>query len=143
MKIFSWNIRGSGSSSKRRAIKKTICKANPDIVVLQETKKEEVNRSLVGSLWRSRFKEWLVLPAVGSAGGILIMWDVRRVKVLDSLLGDFSASILVDFEGSSSWWFTGVYGPSKVRFRDRFWDKLQTCLWFVAKNGASEEISML
>ena len=80
-KILSWNIRGSGSSSKRRAIRQAICKANLDIVVLQETKWEEVSRSFVGSIWRSRFKEWLVLPAVGIAGGLLVMWDVRRVKV--------------------------------------------------------------
>ena len=124
MKIFSWNIRGSGSPSKRRAIREVICKTNPDLVVLQETKREEVNRRLVGSLWRSRFKEWLVLPAEGTSGSILIMWDVRRVKVINSLLGEFSAFILVDSEGSSSWWFTGVYGPSKVCFRDRFWDEL-------------------
>ena len=53
MKIFSWNIRRSGSPSKRRAIKEAIGKANPDIVILQEIKREEVNRSFVGSLWRS------------------------------------------------------------------------------------------
>ena len=60
-------------------MKEAICKANPDIVVLQEIKKEEVNRSLVKSIWRSRFKELLVFPAIGSAGGILIMWDVRGI----------------------------------------------------------------
>ena len=73
----------------------------------------------MGSLWRSRFKEWLVLPAIGRAGGILIMWDVRRVIVKDTLLGEFSASILVELEGSSSWWFSGVYGPSKVCFQSQ------------------------
>ena len=57
MKILSWNIRGSGSSSKRRAIKETICKVNPNIIVFQKTKREEVSRSFVGSIWRSRFKE--------------------------------------------------------------------------------------
>ena len=124
MKILSWNIRDSRSSSKRRAIKETICKVNPDIVVLQEIKREEVSRNLVGSLWRSRFKEWLVLLAVGTAGGILLMWDVRRVNVKDSLLGEFSASILVELEASSGWWFSGVYGPSKACFRDRFWDEI-------------------
>ena len=45
--FFFWNIRGSGSPSKMRAIKEAICKANPNIVVLQETKKEEVNRCVL------------------------------------------------------------------------------------------------
>ena len=124
MKIFSWNIRRSGSPSKRKAIKEVICKANPDIVVLQETKREEVNRSFVGSIWRSKFKEWIVLQAIGTAGAILIMWDVRRVTIRDTLVGEFSVSILVEVADSSSWWFSGVYGPSKVYFRDRFWDEL-------------------
>ena len=47
MKIFSWNIRGSGSPSKSRAIREVFCKANPDIVVLQETKKEELSGELM------------------------------------------------------------------------------------------------
>ena len=56
----------------------------------------------MGSIWRSRFKDWLVLPTIGSAGGILIMWDVKRVIGRDPFLGEFSASILVDIEGNSS-----------------------------------------
>ncbi|PON63803.1 LOW QUALITY PROTEIN: hypothetical protein TorRG33x02_275130 [Trema orientale] len=49
MKILSWNIRGSGSSTKRRVVR---------------------------SFWGSRFKS-VLLPAVGKAGSILILWDVR------------------------------------------------------------------
>ena len=60
-------------------MREAICKANPDIVVLQEIKREEINRSLVESIWRSRFKELLVFPAIGSARGILIMWDVSGI----------------------------------------------------------------
>ena len=56
MKIFSWNIRGSGSSSKRRAIKEAIGKANPDIVVLQEIKREEVSWSFVGEFMEISFQ---------------------------------------------------------------------------------------
>ena len=47
MKIFSWNIRGSGYPSKRRAIREVFCKANPDIVVLQETEREELSGELM------------------------------------------------------------------------------------------------
>ena len=52
------------------------------------------------------------------------MRDIKSINVRDSLLGEFLASILVDIEGSSSWWFSGVYGPSKTCFRDRFYDEL-------------------
>ena len=98
MKIITWNIRGSGSSEKRRIIKRLLCRVNPDLVVLQEVKKEVVDRQLIGNLWKSRFKEWLLLPSVGRAGGILVIWDVRSVRVIDSLIGEFSVSILVEEE---------------------------------------------
>ena len=57
MKIMTWNVRGSGSYRKRRSIKQVIGKEDPNIVVLQEVKKESVDRSFVGSVWKSRFKE--------------------------------------------------------------------------------------
>ena len=78
----------------------------------------------MGSVWRSRFKEWLILSANGSVEGILIMLDVRSVSVRDSLIGEFLVSILVEDVGGSRWWFLGVYGPSKTSFRDCFWDEL-------------------
>ena len=56
MKILSWNIRGSGSSTKRGAIKNAICKINPDLVVLQEVKRDLINHAFVASIWRLRFK---------------------------------------------------------------------------------------
>ena len=80
MKILTWNIRGSGSACKRRAIKKTICKINPDLVVLHEVKREVIDRAFVASIWRSRFKERVVLPSIRRSEGILIVWDVRCVK---------------------------------------------------------------
>ena len=68
MKLLFWNVRGTGSSAKRRAIKNVVCKVNPNIIVLQEIKKETVDQCFVASIWRSRFKEWTLLPTVGSSG---------------------------------------------------------------------------
>ena len=123
MKILTWNIRGNGSSDKRRSIKRLLCRVNPDLVVLQEVKREVVDRQLIGSLWKSRFKEWVLLPEVGRAGGILVMWDVRSVQVIDSLVGDFSVLILIEDE-REKWWFTGVYGPTSYTCRGLFWDEM-------------------
>ena len=71
------------------------------------------DRQLIGSLWKSRFKEWVLLSAIGRVRGILVIWDVRTVQVIDSLLGDFSLSVLIDDDDDNDkWWFTGVYGPN-------------------------------
>ena len=40
MKILSWNIRGLGSKKKRRTIKRFLSTQSPDVVMLQETKRE-------------------------------------------------------------------------------------------------------
>ena len=50
MKIISWNTRGLGSIKKRRVIKDFLCLENPDVVLLQETKRESCDRRFVGSV---------------------------------------------------------------------------------------------
>ena len=40
----------------------------------------------------------MLLSEVGRSGVILVMWDVRSVRVIDSLVGDFSVSILIKEE---------------------------------------------
>ncbi|KAL5583298.1 hypothetical protein UlMin_015740 [Ulmus minor] len=123
MKIVSWNVRGIGSGRKRGVIKENLLKMRPDFVVLQETKKEILEEKLVGSLWKARNRSWVALPAEGRSGGIIIIWDVRGVRVRNSLVGRFSVSIEVE-EGDGSWWFTGVYGPNDYRERKEFWEEL-------------------
>ncbi|PON52566.1 hypothetical protein PanWU01x14_208180 [Parasponia andersonii] len=44
-------------------------------------------------------------------------WDVRSLKVVDSLVGKFIVPVQVNVPGSSSWWLTGVYGPNKASGR--------------------------
>ncbi|KAL5569671.1 hypothetical protein UlMin_026246, partial [Ulmus minor] len=78
---------------------------------------------MVGSLWKARNRSWVALSSVGSSGGIVIIWDVRGVRVKDSLVGRFTVSIEVE-EGDRSWWFTGVYGPNDYRERREFWEEL-------------------
>ena len=46
------------------------------------------------------------------------------MKIKESMVGDFSVSFLVEDEVRGDWWFSGVYGPTKRRFRSDFWDEL-------------------
>ncbi|KAJ9691156.1 hypothetical protein PVL29_013364 [Vitis rotundifolia] len=70
MKIISWNIRGLGSRKKLRVVKDFFRLQNLDVVMFQETKREECDRRFVGSVWSVRNKEWAALPACRASGGI-------------------------------------------------------------------------
>ena len=59
-----------------------------------------------------------MLPTVGRSGVILVVWDVRRIKVVESFLGDFSVTIKV--EEGDFWWLSSVYGPNHYSKRGLF-----------------------
>ena len=94
IKILSWNVRGVNDSDKRKVIKNLIRTNRVDLVCLQETKVQEMNFDMVCSLGVGRFLDWTAMNAEGSAGGILMFWDKRRMSMLESMVGSFSVSCL-------------------------------------------------
>lgn len=76
-------------------IKENLTKINPDMVVLQETKRELLEDMVV-----------------------LVLWDVRSIRFVDTLVGSFSVSIKIQ-RGVDFWRLSGVYG--KVPYKDRKW----------------------
>lgn len=66
----------------------------PHVVCIQETKIGVIDRRVVNSIGGERWFDWVYLEAVGSAGGILGMWDRRVITRMDSEMGSFSVSCL-------------------------------------------------
>ena len=64
-----------------------------DIVILQESEMEDVNRPVVFDLWGRRSMDWLALPFVGRSGGIIVIWDNQIVKLVDSKVGTYAVYI--------------------------------------------------
>ncbi|RVW35116.1 hypothetical protein CK203_085887 [Vitis vinifera] len=98
MKIISWNTRGN--------------------------KKEECDRRFVGSVWTARNKDWAALPACGASGGILIIWDAKKLSREEVVLGSFSVSIKFALNGCESLCLSAVYGPNISALRKDFWVEL-------------------
>lgn len=73
MKLFFWNVRGLGAISKRAIVKDVLEKVDPNVVIMSKSKLDCVNSWLV------------ILYAMGSTGGILLMWKEDSVVVEDSL----------------------------------------------------------
>lgn len=104
MKIYSRNIRGQGDASRHIITKKIFRHIKVQIAMLQETKINVLADSIVREVWGSRYIKWISLNAVGTAGGILLLWDTRFVTTSDSWIGEFSTSIMVkDLTNNSKW----------------------------------------
>ncbi|RVW89552.1 LINE-1 retrotransposable element ORF2 protein [Vitis vinifera] len=115
---------GLGSKKKRRVVKNFLSSEKPDVVMIQETKKEECDRRLVGSVWSVRNKDWAALPASGASGGTLIIWDSKKLHREEVVLGSFSVSIKFAMDGCEALWLSAVYGPNNSALRKDFWVEL-------------------
>ena len=64
------------------------------MVCLQETKIQKMSTVDARSLGVGRLAEWKVVEAKGTAGGILVFWDKRKLEVMEVELGHFSVTCI-------------------------------------------------
>lgn len=64
---------------------------------------------------------WVSCDAVGSSGGILVLWNKKTFIKKDCCIGKFSVSVLLEeIRSNSTWTVTSVYGPNDRSLRDCF-----------------------
>nr|XP_033512517.1 uncharacterized protein LOC117277208 [Nicotiana tomentosiformis] len=125
VKILSWNVRGMNDPNKRVIIKVGVREWGANLVCFQETKMEVLSDAIVRSVWGSSWVKYDWIPAVGSARGILLMWDDRSLEVKEIRKRVFSLAALVkDRVSGVEWGFSGVYGPVGEGSNVSFWEEL-------------------
>ena len=97
----------------------------PDIVCLQETKKESISRFMVFYLLGNVFDQFTFLPAIGTRGGILLAWKGSVCSALQTRVDEFSISVQFNHDSNLPWWFTGVYGPQSDEKKLQFLQELR------------------
>lgn len=96
MKLISWNVRGLGAPPIRALVKSLLSKINPDLVILQETKLEYVNRFLVKSIWSSRNFGWPGYAFMEKLKGLkplLVKWNKESFGRVDDRMRQFQAKL--------------------------------------------------
>ena len=111
--------------------------------MIQETKKAKCDRRFVGSVWTARNKEWAALPACRASGGILIIWDSKKLRSEKVVIGSFLVSIKFTLDGCEPLWLSTVYGPNSTILRKDFWVELSDIFGlFLPHVGVWAAISM-
>lgn len=57
---------------------------------------------------------------LGASGGMVVIWDAMVASKIDSDLGSFSVSALLDFKGRYQWRVNSVCGPVQPQLRTLF-----------------------
>lgn len=66
----------------------------------------------------------VVLPAVGTRGGVLIAWTSEACRALTTRVDTYSVSVLFENGNGTQWWFTG--GSQRDEHKVLFLQELRT-----------------
>jgi exonuclease III len=127
--IMGWNTRGLNDQDRRDAVHETIASSSCHIVCLQETKLQDVSQFDAAYIGGHRLRSFAQRPAIGTRGGILLLWDDSVVAVSNIVTTEFCLSAevhIIDPENSRDGDFkiTGVYGPMAHNRKDDFFAQL-------------------
>lgn len=125
--ILCWNVRGLNCLDRRTTVHETIAASSCQIVCLQESKLDNVDKFTAAYLGGFRLHSFAQLPAVGTRGGILMLWDDSIIGINDIVALEFCLSASVTLrESSTTFKITTVYGPSTASRKDVFLAELIT-----------------
>ncbi|KAA0038339.1 uncharacterized protein E6C27_scaffold270G002130 [Cucumis melo var. makuwa] len=78
-------VGGVQHANKRLAFRRFLKKHNPEVVLIQESKNEEFDISFIKSLWSFEDIGWYFVESQGTSGGILTLWDMSNLMVVETL----------------------------------------------------------
>jgi exonuclease III len=123
--ILAWNPRGLNNLARRLVVRGVVDEALASVVCISESKLSSVDRFIVMETFGPRFDGFAYLPALGTAGGIVVAWSTADVTVLNTRVDTFSVSVLLEPRGGEAWWLTAVYGPTDLELKGPFLDELR------------------
>jgi exonuclease III len=95
-----------------------------DIVCVQETKIANLSQRVILSALGTDFSYFVVLPASGQSGGILMAWRHHVRTTGASCVDSSSISVQFQAENGSNWCLTCVYGPQRTAEKIAFLQEL-------------------
>ncbi|KHN31803.1 hypothetical protein glysoja_049476, partial [Glycine soja] len=111
---------------KRSAIRKLTLTHKVDILCIQETKKEIIDKNLCQYLWGDANASWEFLPSINAAGGLLCIWNNEAFVVDRRVVG--RGFILLEgtwMKDNKKVYVTNVYAPCDIQGKRDQWEELK------------------
>ncbi|KAK8479903.1 hypothetical protein V6N12_054200 [Hibiscus sabdariffa] len=121
MRMLAWNV----LTLKKRVVQRLLRKHKCEMVVLLETKLEEITDRMVSRIWHTDNFAYVFSPSVGKAGGILLVWEKGRFDV--TAMTSANRFFVVEGNWVNENWFCcvmGVYAPCFFEEQCRLWEEI-------------------
>jgi mannosylglycoprotein endo-beta-mannosidase len=129
--VLSWNPRGLNDPAKRNAVREFVESIHANIICLQETRLNVIDRFLVMQILGPSFDGFSYLPAIETRGGILSAWDSSAIQISHLVMDSFALTGQVHTRDNNNWWIMVVYGPPdndrKVQFLQELSERRMLC----------------
>lgn len=126
MNIITYNVRGLGRGIKWPAIRRLVNKQRIDMICIQETKKEAIDKSMCQALWGDSEVSWEAQAASNSAGGILCLWSENRFKLERKVIGQvFIMMVGKLHQETQSIHIINVYSPCDIQNKRVLWENVK------------------
>jgi exonuclease III len=120
-----WNIRGLNNPVRILQLADFMAKHKPEFICLSETKKEDFSLPFLDSLTKYGCFSWNFLPAVGTAGGVLVGINEENFEVISWSIRTFSVAVVVKYKKDKLIWnLVYVYGSTYEEHKQEFLDEL-------------------
>jgi exonuclease III len=120
-----WNVRGLGMRQKRDDVRAAIDLATPSILLLQETKLNDISSFLASSFLPPKLRSFVFKPSSGASGGIATAWDDSLLQLIHHSIDDFSVTTTFSYRPDDlSFTIINVYGPCLHDQKQNFLDSL-------------------
>ena len=113
LNVADWNVRGLNDQARKDTVHAFLSDTPCHIACLQETKLDFIDQQTAAYIGGFKLRSFAHKPAVGTRGGILLLWNEDQVSVTNVHIGSFLISAQITIrECSTSFLLTTVYGPS-------------------------------
>jgi mannosylglycoprotein endo-beta-mannosidase len=116
------NVRGLGAGVKKRRIRELVRVEKVEVLALQETKVERVDRSFCASLWGGDDVGWCSVPSNGRSGGLIIIWDATKGTFVKSFHGLGFLGVCLEWGVKKRRCIViNIYSPCGLLSKKRLW----------------------
>ncbi|MCH80227.1 cysteine-rich receptor-like protein kinase [Trifolium medium] len=124
-----------GGKAKKLDIRKLVSHNCPDLVCIQETKLEKIDRRICSSLWGSDEFDFVFKESDGKSGGLLSIWDAKSFKLISSMCLNYAQIINgIWLKDNVQVVIVNVYAPCDLKNKVECWNEI-LCALNVYKDG--------